>query len=169
MISECLRQLLERKLITVKEIEEATGRGNSTVYRWLEKKSQPDINDYCNMIQRIERRAVRAALIDAIITDLPVLVHWIENDGDHLITPGSASFVEESRSQLVRAMQTLLSMLSTLECVNANERLSSSECSDMGEELNRLMHQMSIMKQALARHAGRRRKARPLQYAHSGA
>ncbi|WP_432797694.1 hypothetical protein [Poriferisphaera sp. WC338] len=166
MISECLRQLLERKLISVKEIEEATGRGNSTVYRWLEKKSQPDINDFISMIQRIESRPVRSALIDAIITDLPVLVHWVENESDNMYTLSPTSFAADARTNLVQAMQTLLSMLATLQNISPNERISSHDSTDMSDKLNKLMHQLSVMKQGLARHAGKRRKARPLQYAH---
>ena len=167
MIAECLRQLLDRKLITVREIEEATGRGNSTIYRWLENKSQPDINDYITMLQRLENKEVKTALIDAIICNLPVSIHWIDDGECGDVGDNSLSFVDDVRRCMTTTFKQLLNVIGVLDECNSTDRLSSSECAEISEALNRSISLHTHMKQRLAKQAGRRRKARPLQYATS--
>ncbi|QQE12892.1 hypothetical protein JD969_05370 [Planctomycetota bacterium] len=167
MIAECLRQLLDRKIITVKEIEEATGRGNSTIYRWLENKSHPDINDYVTLIHRIEDQRVRAALLDAITSNLPVSIHWIDDHDEANTNHIPGNFIDDAKQQTIQAMQTMLKILETLEQTNSNERLSTQACTDINESINTNISILTHIKQDLSRHAGRRRKARPLQYATS--
>ncbi len=45
MIAMVIRRLLDAKLTTVKELEEVTGRGTSTIYRWLNGESEPQYSD----------------------------------------------------------------------------------------------------------------------------
>ena len=166
MISECLRQLLDRKIITVKEIEEATGRGNSTIYRWLENKSHPDINDYVTLLHKIDNQNVRSALLDAITADLPLSIHWIDKDLDCSRNSSNNSFVEDTKKQTIEAIKVLLHILSTLEQTKTNERLSTQACVEINEAINQNISVHTHIKQGLSHHAGKRRKARPLQYAH---
>ena len=35
MFGRIIRHLLDNKMTTIKEIEEVTGRGSSTIYRWI--------------------------------------------------------------------------------------------------------------------------------------
>ncbi|WP_145079224.1 hypothetical protein [Poriferisphaera corsica] len=151
-------------MITVKEIEEATGRGNSTIYRWLENKSHPDINDYITLIHRIEDQRVRAALLDAITSNLPVSIHWVEEDEEVNHHNIFGNFILEAKQQTIQAIQVLLDILNKLENNDVNERLSTQDCADINEAINTNISIHTHLKQGLSRHAGRRRKARPLQY-----
>ncbi len=90
MLGHVIRHLLDNKLTTIKEIEEVTGRGSSTIYRWINDESDPHHNDMRLMIRHMRNPDARRTTLSLLTSDLPVVINWIADDaasepdtGDH--------------------------------------------------------------------------------------
>ena len=76
MLGTVIRHLVENELATVKEIEEVTGRGSSTVYRWVKGEGLPQFSDVRALVRRLPNPEARRVMIALLSSDLPVVVHW---------------------------------------------------------------------------------------------
>ncbi len=78
MLGDLLRKLVDDRLISAKELEQATGRGASTIYRWMAGQSQPDLGDVEKILKGVESSEARRKLLGHIVRDLPVKTEWLD-------------------------------------------------------------------------------------------
>jgi transcriptional regulator with XRE-family HTH domain len=110
MLGTIIQQLLERHLTTVKEIAEVTGRGRSTVYRWLGGESEPQFHDMRQLVRRLAKLEARQTLVGLLTSDLPVVINWVTDDeGFH---------GEDDRGNHLEGHEVLQRTLLALECVS---------------------------------------------------
>ncbi|MCP3903171.1 MAG: hypothetical protein GY715_05990 [Planctomycetes bacterium] len=79
MFGSIIRQLLDRKLTSIKEIETVTGRGSSTIYRWMDESSQPSLGDVRSLVGGLEKPEARQLLLGLLASDLPIVIEWIDD------------------------------------------------------------------------------------------
>ena len=79
MLGSIIRYLLDNKLTSLKELEEVTGHGTSTLYRWMNGESEPHFTDMQLLIRQLKPEA-RRALVGMITSDLPIVVNWLTDD-----------------------------------------------------------------------------------------
>ena len=77
MFGPIIRHLLDNKLTTIKEIEEVTGRGSSTVYRWINDESDPHHTDMRLLIRHMTNPEARRTILSLLTADLPIVINWI--------------------------------------------------------------------------------------------
>ncbi len=101
MIADALQTIINRRLTTVREIEEVTGRASSTVYRWLSRESEPGWSDVRSLLTGLHHPQARQSLLDDMVSELPVSVTWFDAqpDGEHP-TPTPV----EAQDEAVQAM-----------------------------------------------------------------
>ena len=63
MFGSIVCQLLDQKLTTLKELEEVTGRGTSTVYRWKNGESEPHYTDMRLLIRHLGSPDARRSIL----------------------------------------------------------------------------------------------------------
>ncbi len=80
MFGHIIRHLLDNKLTSIKEIEEVTGRGSSTVYRWINDESDPHHTDMRLMIRHMRNPDARRTTLGLLTSDLPIVINWISDD-----------------------------------------------------------------------------------------
>ncbi len=80
MFGHVIRHLLDNKLTTIKELEEVTGRGSSTVYRWINDESDPHHTDMRLMLRHMRNPDARRTTLGLLTSDLPVVINWIADD-----------------------------------------------------------------------------------------
>jgi len=82
MLGSVVEQLLQRKLTTMKEIEYLTGRGRSTIYRWMRGETQPTTVDLYNLLHGLASAEARHTALQLFAGDLPVVIQWCESEDD---------------------------------------------------------------------------------------
>ncbi len=75
-----IRHLLDTKLTTLKEIEEVTGRGTSTIYRWMNAESEPHYTDMRLLVRHLPNPQARRTMVAMMTSDLPIVVNWVAED-----------------------------------------------------------------------------------------
>lgn len=75
-----IRALLDRKLTTVAEIEEVTGRGASTIYRWIRDESEPYASDMRRLVRHVRNPEAQRYIVSQMAADLPLIVTWVDGD-----------------------------------------------------------------------------------------
>ena len=80
MFETIINHLLEQKLTTVKELEEITGRGTSTIYRWLNGESEPHFMDMHLLIRQLRNPTAQHTLVGLLSSDLPVVINWVTDE-----------------------------------------------------------------------------------------
>lgn len=80
MYGQIIRRLLDEKLTTLKELEQVTGRGTSTIYRWMRGESEPHAGDLRQLVREVRDPRAKRLIVSMLIADLPLVVHWIDQD-----------------------------------------------------------------------------------------
>lgn len=78
MFGAIIRDLLDHKLTTIREIEEVTGRAPSTIYRWMSGESEPHHTDMRLLVGRLGNPNARRTILSMLTADLPVVISWID-------------------------------------------------------------------------------------------
>ncbi len=81
MFGPIIRHLLDNKLTTIKEIEEVTGRGSSTIYRWINDESDPHHTDMRLLIRHLSTPEAQRTILSLLTADLPIVINWIADEG----------------------------------------------------------------------------------------
>ena len=82
MIGQLLGELTEKRLTSVNEIARATGRGESTVYRWINGDSRPDYGSIRKLISGLGDAEAKRRLVEHFTSALAIAVIVAEEDED---------------------------------------------------------------------------------------
>jgi transcriptional regulator with XRE-family HTH domain len=80
MFGTIIRDLLDRKLTTLKELEEVTGRGTSTIYRWINDETEPHFTDVRLLVRQLDKPKARHTLVGLLTSDLPIVIDWLTEE-----------------------------------------------------------------------------------------
>jgi hypothetical protein len=80
MFGTIIRQLLDEKLTSLKELEEVTGRGTSTIYRWINDETEPHFTDVRLLVRHLDKPEARHTLVGLLTADLPIVVDWLAEE-----------------------------------------------------------------------------------------
>jgi len=80
MIADVLRKITYQSMTSVHEIATITGRGESTVYRWINGESQPDFMSICKLANQLPSNEARQRLLDYFTQSMPVAITWAGDD-----------------------------------------------------------------------------------------
>lgn len=167
MYGQMLKDLLDRKLTSVAEIEEVTGRGSSTVYRWLREESEPYASDIRRLVHSLRNIEARRALVAHLTVDLPIRVTWVEEDAAL-----RASF-EKSRERdghdVVDMTLLALDTVSDLvvrerESIRTEPHLSRETYNGLVEMIETSVRYLNNTRLMLDKYVRDRKKARPLRH-----
>ena len=122
MFGDIIRNLLDQKLTTIKEMEEVTGRASSTIYRWMNGESEPHHTDMRLLVRHMSHSDARRKLVSMLTSDLPVVINWI--DDDHADKTAEAQGGHEVLDRSLLALDCLSHALS-----EGNEALGKQELS----------------------------------------
>ena len=79
MIGDLLRRLTDERLTTVHEIAELTGRGESTIYRWIAGDSRPDYGSIQKLVAGLKDRKAQQLIVEDMTRTLPLAMVWIDD------------------------------------------------------------------------------------------
>ena len=112
MFETFIRKLLDDKLTTIKEIEEVTGRGTSTIYRWMNGESEPHFMDMRLLVRQLSKPEARHSLVGMLTSDLPVIINWVEDE-----EPKEPESPEANDEWRVQGHEVLDRSLLALDCL----------------------------------------------------
>jgi len=157
MIAETLQRLIDEGITSAKEISELTGVASSTVYRWLNGKSQPDFNAICMLLRQLPHTKGQEALLTCFLagthwqyysmeTDLDVNFDGKVNQDDALVAS-----IESVRG----ASESLSRLRINIDAVEANEPTEHTEIIHM---LNEVIQHCNVVQQILVKMSERQAK-----------
>lgn len=163
MFSEALRHLLEKNLTTRKEIQDVTGRGASTIYRWLNAETEPQYHDIRSLVRRMQNPEARRTLVGLLTGGLPVTIKWLEDD----VTPNVST--KELRDEA--SEHALDASLLALECISellVEEReamrqksISTEKAAHVIELCDEVIRQLTVVKNTAVAVISTENKATP--------
>ena len=130
MLATTIRHLLDSKLTSVKELETVTGRGTSTIYRWMSGESEPHYQDMRRLVRRLQKPEARRTLVGMLTSDLPIVVNWIPDEA-HMTEEKPEKQEEEERG----GNEVLDRSLLALDCLS--DALSEGNDAIRRKELTR--------------------------------
>ena len=152
MFAVIVKQLLERKLTTVREIEQVTGRGKSTVYRWINDESEPQLSEMRRLIRQLENPDARHLIVAMLTADLPIVVNWMETQE----TAGEPANVARGHDAMEYALLALDYISDVLakgsEAIRRGE-LTEDSYTDLVERLDRSIQHLTVAKNLLKKYA----------------
>ena len=157
MLSLILRQLIEKKLTTVSEIVELTGRGETTVYRWVNGQSQPDFDDMRRLIRRLPKQSARQAILGFFTSDLPVAIEWLNDDIELIAGLGS----DERHQAFDLSLLALESMVDILNEIRPDGQSTQAYVEALSH-IEVVLRYMTLARRALIEQIEQRKKAKPL-------
>jgi len=159
MLNSLLARLVEEKLTSVREIAELTGRGESTVYRWLSRQSQPDFDDIRLLVRHLNSTEAQQRLIELFASGLPIVIEWKDEQRP-----------AEEQTDVFDALDFSLLALETFTDALARQRaiMRQSEQIEQGITesvalIDKTIQRLTTAKNILVDQAPRRRRARPPQ------
>ena len=159
MLNLVLRQLIEKKLTTVREIVELTGRGETTVYRWVNGKTQPDFDDMRRLLRHLPDHTARQAILSFFTSDLPVEIEWLSDDID--LVPGVGDKEKHHAFDLsLLALECMVDILGHVRHDTRNEALSSEANTEALAHIEAVMRYMTLARRALVEQGEQRKKAK---------
>lgn len=159
MLGSALRQVVERGDTTVREISAVTGRGESTVYRWLSAQSMPDVDDFVQLLARLRSQDARRALLAALLSDVPVTADWV--DADPPDAPTTADALRQATDVSMQSLRWVVDLLAEERQFTKDDGLTPDQCAEMAMKVSTIMDQMVRVRVLLCGPAmARRQKAR---------
>jgi len=165
MFGTVLRQLLDRKVTTLKEIEEATGRGTSTIYRWMRGESEPTATDVRLSIRHLNPKA-RNELVSVLSADLPVIIKWVDTEEQlreefEMRRPMDGHDVVD---MTLMALDTVAHLLnSQRESIRNETELSLETYGELSNMMDTSIRYLTTARVMMDKYIKRRKKARPLE------
>lgn len=139
MLANLLKQLIDERLTSVREVESITGRTASTVYRWLAGQTRPDFEDVRLLIGGMRRPEARRRMLGLVTAELPVVMQWIprpavERSGE----PRSDQQIGEAvMDATVEAIRSVNQTLEDVRTIARGQRLNPARLFELVDQLDR--------------------------------
>ncbi len=167
MIGMVIRRLLDQKLTTIKELEEVTGRGTSTIYRWINGDSEPQFTDgepqftdVRLIVRHMRNPEARRTMISLLTSDLPIVVNWTTDDEFTVQDErGRKHDGHEILDRTLLALNCLTDVLSEQNEAIHRQRLTEDTFASLITMMDQTIHHLTASKNMLQGYApvGQRR------------
>jgi len=149
MLGDLLRKLVDDRLTSAKELERATGRGASTVYRWMAGQSQPDLGDVEKMLTGMESYEARRKLLGHILRDTPVRVEWLDAEEG-----ARAATTSKARTDALDMSLTSLRLVADVlrrqrDALHNGRRMAGEEYAETVGMIEQAIHHLTLSKNLL--------------------
>ena len=154
MFGPIIRHLLDNKLTTIKEIEEVTGRGSSTIYRWINDESDPHHTDMRLLIRHMSNPEARRSILSLLTADLPIVINWViqepvpDRDDDAAESGG-----HEVLDRSLLALDCLTHALSEGNDVLRRQKLTKESYIKLISLVDQTIHHLTSSKNLLQKYA----------------
>jgi len=127
MIADVLRKITYGGMTNVHEIARLTGRGESTIYRWINGDSQPDFSSIQKLASDLSNLSARQRLLDLFTQSMPVTTHWSENNASdpEATSPRGVQARRQTVCQCVASIGQVADAMRLLAC--SREAASSTD------------------------------------------
>ena len=82
MLSSVLQHIIDERISTAREMGELAGVSTSTVYRWVNRESQPDFDSIRLLVRHLPDPRGQEALLSVILAGTPWRLEYEEHDLD---------------------------------------------------------------------------------------
>ena len=153
MFGHIIRHLLDNKQTTIREIEEVTGRGSSTIYRWINDESDPHHNDMRLLIRHMKNPDARRNILDLLTSDLPVVINWIADESMTDVDTGDDRGGHEVIERSLIALDCLTHALSAGNDALRRKELTKDSYVKLLSLMNETIHHLTASKNMLNKYA----------------
>lgn len=153
MFGHIIRHLLDDKQTTIKEIEEVTGRGSSTIYRWINDESDPHHTDMRLLIRHLRNPGARRTILGLLTADLPVVINWITDDSETDNDTGTGRGGHEVIDRSLIALDCLTHALSEGNDALRRKELTKDSYVKLLSLVDETIHHLTISKNMLKQYA----------------
>jgi transcriptional regulator with XRE-family HTH domain len=150
-----VRGLIDEHLTTIAEIARVTGRGQSTVRRWVRDESVPDVVDFHAILTGLANDEARARIVHHMFSNLPVAIHWMDEDD------------QAPQSEYDYTTKALFEIACVMQRIREFDTGSTKPPSQIVAEIEHLVGeavaQLFKARDAVRTRVGQRRQAKPLK------
>lgn len=156
MLTNTLKQIIDKQFTSAKEISELTGVSPSTVYRWLAGQSQPDFDSVRLLVRLLPDARAQKAILTAFTagTDWHVTHMNLELDVNHDGRVDAEDALDASCHALKTSSETLVSIREA----SKGKILSSDETLELISLLNHTVRHCTITQRILVDMTEQRKK-----------
>ncbi len=165
MYGQIIRRLLDEKLTTLKELEQVTGRGTSTIYRWMRGESEPHAGDLRQLVRDMRNPRAKRLIVSMLLADLPLVVHWVDQD-QQLREEYESRQSSDGHDVVDMTLMALASVTELLACQRESIRTEPELTEDTYSRLVRLtddsVRYLTTSRLMLDKYLRKRRRAAPV-------
>lgn len=162
MLATALAKLIESETTSVTEVAELAGVSNSTVYRWISRRSEPSFDAIRRLIRGLPNPRAQEVLLSTLVTGTPYRLHATElaldvnNDG---LIDG-----EDALDAAIRVVYSAGRSLTAVRAAAVAGKVRQDEVVGLVEQLDDVVRHSTLVQEVLIRlvDKGKRRKAKPL-------
>ncbi len=168
MHGQIIRRLLDEKLTTLKEIEQVTGRGTSTLYRWMRGESEPHASDLRNLIRDIRDPRAKRFIVSLLTADLPIVVNWIEQEQSitQKLDAGKHHDQNDAVDTSIQAMRSVTDLIvAQRQSAQAGKQMTDQTYSELIRHIDDSISQLTLTRMLLDRVMHKRHRAPQLDHA----
>ena len=140
-------------MTTIKELEEVTGRGSSTIYRWINDESDPHHTDMRLMIRHMRNPDARRTTLSLLTSDLPVVINWIAEDTEPEGDTGENRGGHEVLDRSLIALDCLTHALSEGNDALRRKELTQESYIKLVSMVDETIHHLTASKNMLNKYA----------------
>jgi transposase len=163
MLARTLQHLIGQKLTSVTEVAELAGVSNSTGYRWMADRCQPDFDAVRRVIRGLPSPLAQQALLSVVVTG----TNWRLQNNDLKLDLNEDGRIDsdDALDAAIRVVHQAGDSLTQVRANCADQSVTRQQLVDVIDKLNDVMRHSAVVQEILCRMAEAhhpRRKARPL-------
>ncbi len=163
MLATALQKLIDSEQTTVTEVAELAGVSNSTVYRWIARRSEPSFDAIRRLIRGLPDPRAQEMLLATIITGTSFRVQNYQLDLD--INEDGVVNSEDALDAAIKVVRSAGRSLTSVRAAAVAGKVRKDEVVPLVEELNDVIHHAALVQEVLILMVDkkRRRKAKPVR------
>ncbi|MFA7236506.1 MAG: helix-turn-helix domain-containing protein [Phycisphaeraceae bacterium] len=163
MLCDTLDRLIHAERTSVTEVAELAGVSNSTVYRWLSKRSHPDFDAMRRVIRGLKNPEAQEAMLTVLISG----TRWQlrRNDMPLDVNRDGRIDTEDALDAAIRVVKSAGQSLVDVRAARATGVVKKDHLVDLVGELNAVVQHSTLVQQVLIRlveEQGNRKRAKPV-------
>jgi transposase len=166
MLARTLQQLIEEEHTSVSEVAELAGVSNSTVYRWIARRSQPDFDAIRRVIRGLPSKHAQRCLLSVITTGTNWRLRSYELHLD--INRDGKIDAEDALDATIRVVRSAGQSLASVRSSCAAGSVQKQDLVDLVQQLNDVVQHSTIVQEILVRMVDQRKRRRVAAKATNG-
>jgi hypothetical protein len=162
MIAQVLQNLIDQKLTTAREIGDLAGVSSSTVYRWLERETQPDFNSIRLLLRHLPHRGAQEAVLTAFLAGTGWTGQYVDADLD--FNHDGKVDCEDALDAAIESVEAASEALAEVRQCTRERAISPAEATKLAALLTEVVRDCTTTQRIMVRicEDRRRHKAGPL-------